>query len=121
MCGCVSAEYNCVSNVITAHDAVQSPQVGPPAKSASNIDKDRATQHMNNCLFLSPSSPFPLENDLNVSHVNINSITAPNRLDELEQFGNSNNIHVLCLTETKLDDTVNQSLYTMQSFSPPLI
>lgn len=57
--------------------------------------------------------------NINVSHVNINSITAPNRLDELEQFVNNNNIHILCATETKLDENVGQSLYTLQSFSPP--
>ena len=84
----------------------------------SNIAGGWATQQESNCLF--PSSGVNrFQNNLNVSHVNINSITAPSRLDELEQFANSNDIHVLCITETKIDERVGQSLYTMKSFSPP--
>ena len=64
------------------------------------------------------SLAIPLRTNLNVSHVNINSITAPNRLDELQQFVNNNNIHILCVTETNLDENVGPSLYTLQSFTP---
>ena len=66
----------------------------------------------------SPSSSS-VKCGLNISHVNINSITAPNKLDELEQFATINSIHVLCATETKLDSTVSSTLYTMKAFSPP--
>ena len=72
-------------------------------------------------LFSSPCADKPsFASSFNIAHVNINSITAPYWLDELEQFAESNHIHVLCTTETKLDTTVNKSLYTMSSFSQPL-
>ena len=69
--------------------------------------------------FSSRTSVSSRASTFNVSHVNINSITAPYRLDELEQFTESNKIHILCTTETKLDAAVHQSLYTLSSFSQP--
>ena len=89
-----------------------------PAELAVSNDKFLATQRLSSDLSFS-ADVTPVQNLLNVSHVNINSITAPNRLDELEQFANSNDIHVLCTTETKLDETISQTLYTMQSFRTP--
>ena len=58
---------------------------------------------------------------LSIAHVNINSITAPGKIDELQQFVDSNNIHVLALSEVKTDNTVHPSLYTLSNFHSPLI
>ena len=63
-----------------------------------------------------PSNPSLL----NVCHININSITAPGRVDELSQFTDSNDIDILLLTETKLDDQVSPSLYKLDKFHAPL-
>lgn len=63
-----------------------------------------------------PSNPSLL----NVCHININSITAPGRVDELSQFTDSNDIDILLLTETKLDDQVSPSLYKLDRFHAPL-
>ena len=57
---------------------------------------------------------------ITLSHININSITATNKLQELEQFISTNSIDILALTETKLDDTVHPSLYSLSHFHPPL-
>lgn len=55
-----------------------------------------------------------------LSHVNINSITSPNRKEELSQYLFSNNIDIVALTETKLDDCVHPSLYYLDDFHAPL-
>ena len=59
--------------------------------------------------------------NLTVAHVNINSITSPNRLQELEQFATLNHIDVLALTETKLDDTVHPNMFHLQQFHAPFV
>ena len=61
------------------------------------------------------------QSDLNIAHVNCNSITAENRLSDLELFLSMNSIDVVCLTETKLDCTVNQSLYSLDGYHDPLV
>ena len=69
----------------------------------------------------SPDEPGHLSQHLlRIAHVNINSITAPNRLDELHHFTQTNNIHILALSETKLDDSIHPSLYTLDNFHSPL-
>ena len=55
-----------------------------------------------------------------LSHVNINSITSPNHKEELSQYLFSNNIDIVALTETKLDDCVLPSLYYLDDFHAPL-
>ena len=69
------------------------------------------------CSFAHPSHS---SRPITLAHVNINSITAPDRLDELETFADTHDIDIMCLTETKLDNAVNTSLYHMNNFSPPL-
>ena len=56
---------------------------------------------------------------LNVAHVNINSVTAESRVDELLQFVETNDIKVCALTETKLDNNVSQSLYRLKGYHDP--
>ena len=66
-------------------------------------------------------NPGPLKpQTLTVSHVNINSITTENKTDELNQFTLANDIKILGLTETKLDNTVNSSLYQLDGYHAPL-
>ena len=66
-------------------------------------------------------NPGPTEPErLTIAHVNINSITVNNKLEELEQFIEANNIKILALTETKLDKTVADSQYFIKDFHPPL-
>lgn len=66
------------------------------------------------------SNPGPLDTKLTISHANINSITTRDRLDELSQFTDTNDIDIVCLTETKLDDTVHSSLYILPGYTEPL-
>ena len=65
-------------------------------------------------------APDPPKRLLRIAHVNINSITAENRMDELHQFVRDNNIHILALTETKLDDNIHPSLYRLDNFHNPI-
>ena len=57
---------------------------------------------------------------LTVSHININSITSDNKTDELCQFIADNDVKILGLTETKLDSSVDPSLYNIRGFHTPL-
>ena len=66
-------------------------------------------------------NPGPHDNkQLTIAHVNINSITADGKKDELEQFIATNNIQILAVTETKLDSNVANSEYLITDFHPPL-
>lgn len=58
--------------------------------------------------------------NITISHVNINSITSRGRLDELSFFASTNSIDILCLSETKLDDKIHPSLYSLDYFHDPL-
>ena len=60
-------------------------------------------------------------NRLSLAHVNINSITAPGKFDELQQFVDNNNVNILALSETKTDNTVDPCLYKLSGFHSPLI
>ena len=66
------------------------------------------------------TNPGPNKNQfaskLSLAHVNINSITAPGKLDELQQFVETNAIQILALSETKTDSTVHPSQYTLSNF-----
>ena len=63
------------------------------------------------------SNPRPsIESRFIISHVNINSVTALYRLQELSQFVEINNVDIVALTKTKLDDTVHPDLYRLPSF-----
>ena len=61
-----------------------------------------------------------IDRHITAAHVNINSITARCRLDELSLFASINDIDILCLSETKLDNSVHPSLFTLDNFHDPL-
>ena len=48
---------------------------------------------------------------------NINSITAPSKLDLLEATAHELNLDVIALTETKLNDQIHESVYTIPGYS----
>ena len=62
-----------------------------------------------------------LSNLVRISAININSITASARLQELQNFVDSNEVSILALTETKLDSTVHPSLYQLRGFHAPVL
>ena len=67
------------------------------------------------------TNPGPTETkQITIAHVNINSITSENKITELEQFIITNDIKILALTETKLDNSVAGSQYTIDDFHPPI-
>ena len=72
-----------------------------------------ANQHINYC-------HSPPEN-LVISAVNINSITAPERLQELNNFVAGNSIDVLALSELKVDANVHPNSYALVNFHPPVV
>ena len=55
-----------------------------------------------------------------ISHININSITAVNKLDELQQYVDTHNVQILALTETKLINDIATSQYKLHNFHAPL-
>ena len=66
-------------------------------------------------------NPGPSETPktFSLAHFNINSITSGTKHDELEYFVESNNIQIIGLTETKLNDEIHPSLYKLKSFHTP--
>ena len=64
-------------------------------------------------------NPGPLHHKLRICHVNINSITTPGRLDELHFFLDEYKVDILALSETKLDETIHDSLFNLPNFHPP--
>ena len=71
-----------------------------------------------------PEAQLPL--DLPVKHltmaaVNINSITNPGRLSELQYFVDDNQIDILAVSEMKIDHTVHPCLFSLQNFHQPFI
>ena len=58
---------------------------------------------------------------LKLAAVNINSVTSPGRIDELQYFVDSYGIDVLALSELKIDSTVHPSLYSLTGFHPPIV
>ena len=67
-----------------------------------------------------PSRTKKYTKHITIAHVNINSITAPGNLQELQNFVKAHQILILALTETKLDDSIHPSLYAIDDFHPPL-
>ena len=67
-----------------------------------------------------PSRTKKYTKHITIAHVNINSITAPGKLQELQNFVKAHQILILALTETKLDDSIHPSLYAIDDFHPPL-
>ena len=54
---------------------------------------------------------------LNIAAYNINSITNGIRREELESLAHQLNLAAICLTETKLDDTVHDSNYVISGYN----
>ena len=68
------------------------------------------------------TNPGPTDKKkIRIAHININSITTENKREELEQFIITNNMQIVALTETKLDDTVADSQYMLHDFHPPIV
>ena len=65
------------------------------------------------------TNPGPTLSYLNIAHLNINSITARNKIDELHQFVEINDIKICALTETKLDETISPNMYRLDGYHPP--
>ena len=65
------------------------------------------------------TNPGPNINHLKICHVNMNSITS--KIDELSIFVDANNIDVLLVSETKLDDSIHPSLYELPDFHTPYL
>ena len=67
----------------------------------------------------SNGSPLDKEN-FKVIHYNINSILAPDRLEQLSDICQLLHINVLILTESKLDQTIPNNLITLPGYHEPL-
>ena len=68
---------------------------------------------------LSNGSPIDT-NNFTIVHYNINSITAPGRLDQLSDISSVLKLDILVLTESKLDDTIPSNLITLPGYHEPL-
>ena len=75
---------------------------------------------MSNPLTAKASTQLPVKN-LTLAAININSITSPGRLEELECFVVDNSIDVLAVSELKIDLTVHPSLYSLPNFHSPIV
>ena len=69
--------------------------------------------------FVERNPGLPPSTKLRICHVNINNITAEERLDELDHFAEDNGIDILTVFVTKLDDNVHPGLYPLNNFHTP--
>ena len=74
---------------------------------------------MSLCGDIHPNPGPSVSNFLNVLHMNVNSITANNKLDEIYSLCIHNNIDVICLNETKLDDSISNDDIMIPGFNAP--
>lgn len=58
--------------------------------------------------------------NINIAALNINSITASGKLQELTHFVNDHEVSIVALSELKIDSTVHPSLYCLDQFHPPV-
>ena len=83
-------------------------------------------------LQVSAPPPFPMSHSvsksghsssrsINFAAVNINSITATERLQELNHFVELNEIDILAVSEMKIDSTVHPTLYALHGFHRPIV
>lgn len=70
---------------------------------------------------LNQNLPVLPTRNLKISAVNINSITAPERLQELNQFVEDHKIDILAISELKIDSSVHSSLYSLSNFHRPVM
>ena len=68
---------------------------------------------------MSNGSPIDT-NNFKIVHFNINSILAPDRLEQLSSVCQILKIDVLVLTESKLDQTIPTNLITIPGYHEPL-
>ena len=67
------------------------------------------------------SNGSPINNDnFNIVHFNINSITAVDRLEQLSDICNILNLDVLIITESKLDQTIPNNIITINGYHEPI-
>ena len=65
------------------------------------------------------SNPGPTNvNNLKLCHINARSLTANNRMDEIENFvTNENNFEIIAISESKLDHTVDNSRVDIANYN----
>ena len=68
---------------------------------------------------ISNGSPIDTNNFI-VVHYNINSILAPDRIEQLSDICRTLNIDVLILSESKLDQNIPNNLITIPGYHEPL-
>ena len=68
---------------------------------------------------ISNGSPIDI-NNFKVVHYNINSILAPDRIDQLTDVCRTLHINVLILSESKLDQNIPNNLITIPGYHEPL-
>ena len=54
---------------------------------------------------------------LNIVSFNVNSITHGNRIEQLSSLCREINADIICLQETKLDDSISPTLYKLDGFN----
>ena len=62
-----------------------------------------------------PEAHLPVDLPIKIAAVNINSITSPGRLSELQYFADTNEIDILAVSEVKIDQTVHPCLFSLQT------
>ena len=60
------------------------------------------------------------KDDFHIVHFNINSITADDKLDQLQEVTKNLNVAVLVCTESKLDETIPSNIIMLPGFHTPI-
>ena len=62
-------------------------------------------------------NPGPHPSHFKICHINARSLTATNRLEEIEAFITFNNMDIACITETHIDATVTETDINIDNYS----
>ena len=84
----------------------------------SNISDFEEEFHSLN-IDISNGPPIDINNFI-IVHYNINSILAPNRIEELTDVCQTLNIDILILSESKVDQNIPNNLITIPGYHEPL-
>ena len=87
----------------------------------SNISYISDLDFETNSISFDLSNGSPIDNDnFKVVHYNINSILAPDRLEQLSDICKTLKINVLILTESKLDQTIPNNMIIIPGYHEPM-
>ena len=91
---------------------------GSVSNCSSSDSLGSASDLVPGCLDLSAGDYSCVNNNLlNVAHYNVNSLTCRTKLEQIGSLGRQINLSVIAISETKLDDNIQDSVFTIPGYN----